>query len=122
MIRYLKLATCKRKQKTLFAMIATPPTTCQFLQFSAVFVHQTCSVDAAVCDTAGPDQHAVTLAAAEVAAAPHRAIVLAPGAAQLQSEPNARGKVRCAEVANECHLVGAAQQDLHAQVEANLPV
>lgn len=58
----------------------------------------------------------------EVTAAAHRAIILALRASKLQSKPKARGKVRCAEVTDERHLIGTSEQDLHAHVEAHLSV
>ncbi len=58
----------------------------------------------------------------EVTAAAHRAIILALGASELQTQPKARGKVRCAQVTDERHLIGTAEQDLHAHMEADLSV
>lgn len=58
----------------------------------------------------------------EVAAATHRAVILSLGASELQTKPKSRGKVRCAQVTDECHLIGTVQQDLHAHVEADLSV
>lgn len=58
----------------------------------------------------------------EVAAASHRAVILALGASELQTQPQARGKVRCAQVTDERHLIGTVQQDLHAHMETDLSV
>lgn len=73
-------------------------------------------------DAAGTDKHAVAGAAGEVAAAANRAVVLALWASELQTQPKAWGKVCRAQVTDERHLVGTAQQDLHAHVEAHLAV
>lgn len=61
-------------------------------------------------------------ATSEVAAATHRPIILALGASELQTQPKSRGKVCCAQVTDEGHFVGTAQQDLHPHVEADLSV
>ena len=58
----------------------------------------------------------------EVMAAAHRAIILALGASEFQTQPKAWGKVCCAQVTDECHLVGTAEQNLHANMEADLSV
>lgn len=60
--------------------------------------------------------------AAEVAAGANRAIILPLCTAQLQAQPQARGKVSSAKVADGAHLVGAAKQDLHAQVQFDCAV
>lgn len=91
-------------------------------QSSAVFIHQACTVDATVGDAAGTDQHAVACSTAEVTAAAHGAIILAFGAPELKTQPKAWGKVRCAQVTDERHLVGTGEQDLHAHVETDLSV
>lgn len=89
---------------------------------AAALVHQARAVDAAVGDAAGPNQHAVSGSTGEVTAARYRAVVPAFGAAELQSEPESRGKVRRAQVTDERHLVGAAEQNLHADSETDLSV
>lgn len=86
---------------------------------SAGVAQQPGAVDAAVGDAAGPDQHPVGGPAAEVAPPPHRAVVFPLRAAQLQTQPEARRKFCRAEVTDGRHLVGAAEQDLHAHVEAD---
>lgn len=80
------------------------------------------AVDAAVGDAAGPDQHAVARSAAEITSCAHGAVVLPFWAPELQTQPKARSKVGGAEVTDEGHLIGAAEQDLHAHVEADLTV
>lgn len=89
---------------------------------AAALVHQARAVDAAVGDAAGPNQHAVSGSTGEVTAAPYRAVVPAFRAAELQSEPETRGKVRHAQVTDERHLVGAAEQNLHANSETDLSI
>lgn len=101
------------------ASLHTPPC---FPPFSTVFVHQAWTVDAAVGDAAGTDQHAVSWPAGEVAAAANRAVILALRASELQTQPKARGKVCRAQVTDERHLISTAQQDLHAHMEADLAV
>jgi len=91
-----------------------------FPQSLAILVHQAGPVEAPVGDAAGPDQHPVPGPTAEVAPPPHRAVVLPLGAAQLQAQPEPRGEVRGAQVADGGHVVGAGEQDLHAHVEADL--
>lgn len=92
------------------------------LQSLAAFIHQPWAVDAAVRNAAGTHQHAVAGSAGEVTPAAHRAVVLPLGAPELQPQPKPRGKVRRAQVTDEGHLVGAAEQDLHPHVEAHLSV
>lgn len=58
----------------------------------------------------------------EVTAAAHRAIILALGASEFQTQPKAWGKVCCAQVTDERHLVGTAEQNLHANMEGDLSV
>lgn len=58
----------------------------------------------------------------EVTAAANRAVILALGAPELQTEPKTRGKVRCAQIPDDGHLIGTAEQHLHANVEADLSV
>lgn len=80
------------------------------------------AVDAAVGDAAWPNQHAVARSAAEIAASAHRAVVLPFWAPELQTQPKAGRKVGSTEVTDEGHLIGAAEQDLHAHVETDLTV
>lgn len=89
---------------------------------SAAFIYQARTVDATVGDAAGTNQNTVARSTGEVTAATYRAIILPLGATKLQTQPKAWGKVCCAQVTDQRHLVGAAEQDLHAHVEANLPV
>lgn len=89
---------------------------------SAAFIHQARAVDAAVGDAAGTHQHAVAGPTGEVAPAANATVILAFRAPELQTQPKARSKVRRAQVADGRHLVGAAEEDLHAHLEANLSV
>lgn len=91
-------------------------------QSSAVPVHQARTINATVGDTAGAHQHTMTSSTREVAVAAHRAVILALGATELQTQPKPRGKVCRAEVTDERHLVGTTEQHLHAHVEADLSV
>lgn len=86
----------------------------------AALRHQVGAADAAVGDAAGPHQHAVPGPTDEVAAARHGAVVATFGAPQLQSQPESRPEVGGAQVANHRHLVGAAEQHLHADPESDL--
>lgn len=45
----------------------------------------------------------------EITTATYRAVVLALGASELQTQPKARGKVRCAQVTDIRHLIGTAE-------------
>lgn len=94
----------------------------RFQQFSAAFVHQAGTVDAAVGDTAGANQHAKPGSAGEVTASAYGAVVLALGAPELQTQPKTWSEVCCAQVTNESHLIGTAEQDLHTDVETNWAV
>lgn len=93
-----------------------------FLRFSVAVVQESRAIDAAVGDAAGPDQHAVACAAAEITSAAHRAVVFPFGAPKLQTQPKAGRKVGSAEVTDEGHLIGAGEQDLHAHVETDLTI
>lgn len=93
-----------------------------FLGSSGAVAQETRAVDPAVGDPAGPHQHAVAGSAAEEAPAPHGPVVPALGAAQLQAQPEPGSEGGRAQVAHPGHLVGAAQQDLHAHVETHLTV
>lgn len=93
-----------------------------FLRSSLAVVQKSRAVDAAVGDAAGPDQHAVARSAAEIAPSAHRAVVLPFWAPELQTQPDSRREVGGSEVPDGGHLVGAAEQDLHAHVETDLTV
>lgn len=80
------------------------------------------TVDATVGDAAGPDQHAIAGPTREVAVAAHRPVVLPLWASKLQPQPEPRGKVRDSQEADERHLVGAGQEDLHAHMKTHLAV
>lgn len=86
---------------------------------SAVFIQQAWTIYPMVGNAARTDQHTVTRPASKVAAAAHRPIILALGASEFQAQPKARGEVCRAQVTDGRHFIGAAQQDLHARVEAN---
>lgn len=60
--------------------------------------------------------------AAEITPAAHGAIVFPFWAAELQAQPEAGRKVGGAQVTDGRHLVGAAEQHLHAYVETDLAV
>lgn len=85
-------------------------------------VQKSRAVDAAVGDAARPNQHAAARSAAEITPSAHRAIVFPFWAPELQTQPKAGRKVGSTEVADEGHLIGAAEQDLHAHVETDLAV
>lgn len=85
-------------------------------------VQKSRAVDAAVGDAAGPDQHAVARWAAEIASSTHRAIVLPFRAPELQAQPGSWCEVGGTQVPDGSHLVGAAEQDLHARAETHLTV
>lgn len=91
-----------------------------FLRSSLTVVQKLRAVDAAVGDAAWPDQHAVARSAAEITSPAYRAIVLPFWAPELQTQPKARRKVGSTEVTDQGHLIGAAEQDLHAHVETDL--
>lgn len=94
----------------------------RFQQSSAAFAHQARTVDATVGNTAGANQHAVPGSTGEVTAATYGAIILALRASELQTQPKTWSEVCCAQVTNESHLIGTAEQDLHADMETNLSV
>lgn len=60
--------------------------------------------------------------AGEVTATANRAVILALGAPQLQTKPKTWRKVCRAQVSDDGHLIGTAEQHLHAHVEADLSV
>lgn len=60
--------------------------------------------------------------AGEVTAPANRSVILSLWASELQTQPKAQSKVRCAKVTDDGHLIGTAEQDLHAHVEADLSV
>lgn len=93
-----------------------------FLRSSVTVVQESRAVDAAVGDAAGPDQHAVARAAAEITSSAHTAVVFPFWAPELQTQPKARRKVGSAKVTDEGHLIGAGEQDLHAHVETDLTI
>ena len=98
------------------------PSLLGFLRPSVAVAYEPRAADAAVGDAAWPDQHAVARSAAEITASSHRAVVLPLGAAELQTQPEAGRKVGSTQVADEGRLTGAAEQDLHAHVQAHLSV
>ncbi len=73
---------------------------------SAAFIHQLGPVDTAVRDPAGSHQNPMARSTAEVASAAHRTIVFSFRVSQLETQPEARGKVSCANVADGAHLIG----------------
>lgn len=78
----------------------------QRVAVSAAFIHQLGSVDTTVRDPAGSHQNPMARSAAEVASVAHRTIVFSFWASQLEAEPEAGGKVSCANVADGAHLIG----------------
>lgn len=93
-----------------------------FLQSLAVLINQSGTVDAAVGHTARASQHAVARSTGEITTAAYRAIVLPFRASELQTQPKTRGEVCRTHVTDERHLIGAAEQDLHAHMETNLSI
>lgn len=60
--------------------------------------------------------------AGEVALLPHRAVVLSLGTAQLQPQPDPRGKVCGTNVPDGAHFIGAGQENLGAFVQLHGPL
>lgn len=58
----------------------------------------------------------------EITTATYRAIVLPFRASELQTQPKTRGEICHTHVTDERHLIGAAEQDLHAHMETNLSI
>lgn len=84
---------------------------------SAAFVYQLGSVNTAVGNPAWAHQDAMERPTAEVAPRADWTVVLPLSAAQLETQPQACSKVSSAKVADGAHFIGAAEQDLHAQVQ-----
>lgn len=73
---------------------------------SAAFIHQLGSADTTVRDPTGPHQNPMARPAAEVASAAHTTIISSLRTPQLKTQPEAGGKVCCANIADDAHLIG----------------
>lgn len=60
--------------------------------------------------------------AGEVALFPHGAVILSLGTAELQPQPDPRGKVCGADVPDGAHFIGAGQENLGALVQLHGPL
>lgn len=73
---------------------------------SAAFIYQLGSTDTTVRDPTGPHQNPMARPATEVASAAHTPIVSSLWTPQLKTQPEAGGKVCCANVTDDAHLIG----------------